>query len=352
MSTTFKISFLLSALWLSIAGSLLLDAHAFQGEEPTYQDATEGIIAAFEQVSLVAIGENHGHQQLYDFLGTLLKEPALQEAVDDIVVEFGNPFYQDVLDRYMQGEDVPFDSVRLVWRNTIVSPNTVWDSPVYEGFFRTIRAINETLPQEQQYRVLAGDTPVDWDQLKQKEDVFALFTPTRDEHFFQVVRHEVLKKKRKALLLAGGVHMSRSNMVHENKSGLRWAEVSATSLINLFYPGSVFVIGSMGKAKALDHERLATVPVGSLIPVQETWIGVLEANVITNMRNYDGTPFTKYGEARLEDMVDAILYWGKPDAFIKAEPSAQTYQDEAYWQALNRRSLLLRGQPMDESLRQ
>ena len=101
----------------------------------------------------------------------------------------------------------------------------------------------------------------------------------------------------------------------------------------------------------MDHTRRSHVPKGSLVRVKGTWLGALEANVVTNMQNFDGTPFTLYGDALLEDMVDAILYWGPPEAFTYAEPPPRLYQDDVYWEALNRRSLMLRGQPMDSTLR-
>ena len=319
-------------------------------ENLPFEEATTSIAQAFEDAHLVAIGESHRHQELYDFLADLLRNPAIQAAVDDIVVEYGNALYQNVLDRYIRGDPVPLDSVRLVWRNTISSPNTVWDSPVYETFFETVRTINASLPPDRRYRVLAGDHPVNWDVIERREDLIPFFQRFRSEHIFQVVRQEVLRKNRKGLLIAGGVHTSRQSMVRQRDSGLQWAETSAGSLIASYFPDALFVIGANVK-EGIDHTRLSHIPKGSLVRVEGTWLGTLEANVVTNMRNFDGSPFTLYGDARLEDMVDAILYWGPPEAFTYAEPPPDIYQDDAYWATLNRRSLLIRGQPMDSTLR-
>lgn len=319
--------------------------------EIRYHDPVEHISEAFSTAHLVAIGENHGHKELYDFLSVLLRDAAVQQAVDDIVVEFGNALYQPVLDRYIMGEAVPFDSVRLVWRNTVSSPSTVWDSPVYEAFFQTVREINADLPPEQRYRVLAGDPPIDWDRIESRDDLMPFFRRFRDEHFFEVVRTEVLGKGRKGLLLAGGLHMNRRNAVRERSSGLRWAEVTVASLIDIYYPGALYVVQSVGKEK-LDYARLATLPRGVLVPIEGTWIGALEVNGITTLRNYDGSPMTMFGDARFQDMADAILYWGSPDELTYLEPPPQLYQDDAYWEELNRRSHIARDQPMNESLRQ
>lgn len=53
-----------------------------------------------------------------EFLLDLLRNPALPGKVNDIAVECGNELYQSVLDRYIAGNDVPVEEVRLVWRNT------------------------------------------------------------------------------------------------------------------------------------------------------------------------------------------------------------------------------------------
>jgi hypothetical protein len=53
------------------------------------------------------------------------------------------------------------DSLREIWQNTTV-PNYGWDRPIYEEFFRAVRAVNASRPT-QQLRVLLGDPPIDWD---------------------------------------------------------------------------------------------------------------------------------------------------------------------------------------------
>lgn len=48
------------------------------------------------------------------------------------------------------------------WQNT-TQPFTTFDIPIYEEFFRTVRAVTQSLPHEHQIRVLLGDPPIDWD---------------------------------------------------------------------------------------------------------------------------------------------------------------------------------------------
>lgn len=98
-------------------------------------DPVSSIIDAFGKARVVALGENHGHQEFHSLVIEVLERPEAQGVIQDIAVEWGNAKYQDVIDRYVSGEEVSRAELVRVWRNTIVSPNTVWDAPVYEAFF-------------------------------------------------------------------------------------------------------------------------------------------------------------------------------------------------------------------------
>src|ERR1700751_1935794 len=111
---------------------------------------------------MVGIGESHGLQNHHDALQLLLADPRLPEVVDDIVVEFGNARYQDTMDRFIAGHPVADAELRAVWRNTTQSPRQTWDAPVYEQFYRTVRAVNWARRGGRQTRVLLGDPAIDW----------------------------------------------------------------------------------------------------------------------------------------------------------------------------------------------
>lgn len=321
-----------------------------ESQNPIASDPIEGIRAALDDHFIIAIGENHGHEQLYEWLELLLRNPGIQERVDDIVVEYGNSLYQDVLDRYIAGEDIPFEQYSKVWRNTVVSPNTVWDCPVYELFFRFVRELNATLPEEHRYRVIAGDPPIDWSKIHDRNDLKPYFD--RPAYFADIVEREVLDQGRRALLIAGGGHFTRVCRVRESRHAVRWAEVTIVAHLELRFPGSTYIVQSMARAgDAYDPSKLEYMPRGALVGIADTWLGALPANSITTMRNYDGTPFTLYGNATFADMVDAIIYWGPESEAGYSEPSASIYRDEVYWAELNRRSQIVRDQSMDPSLR-
>jgi hypothetical protein len=86
--------------------------------DPQPLDATRAILAVFDKYELVGLGAGHGFKDLDDFILSLIRNPAFPDKANDIVVECGNRLYQDTLDRYISGEDVPTSKLQLVWRNT------------------------------------------------------------------------------------------------------------------------------------------------------------------------------------------------------------------------------------------
>ena len=165
------------------------------------------LIRAFESHAIVAVAEApHGSEQLHSFLVSLVRDPRFASVVNDIVVEFGNARYQDIVDRFVRGDDVPHPVLQRVWQDT-TQVTDVWDRAVYEQFYRAVRDVNENLPRERQLRVLLGDPPVDWE--RGPPDA-GKWTPKRTEHAAQVVLDQVVAKNRRALVIYGGAHLVRT----------------------------------------------------------------------------------------------------------------------------------------------
>ena len=126
-------------------------------------DPVTAIVDAFQSYSIVAVGDGgHGWEQAHAFRLALIRDPRFAATVNDIVVEFGNSRYQNVMDRFIRDENVSFDLVREAWHNT-TQPLTQWDRSIFEEFYRAVRAVNMSLPKERKMRVLLGDPPVDQD---------------------------------------------------------------------------------------------------------------------------------------------------------------------------------------------
>lgn len=105
------------------------------------------ILDAFRSHSVVALGETHGNERGHAFRLALIRDPRFAAAVNDIVVEFGNARYQELMDRFVRGDDVSDEALRHVWQDT-TAISGVWDRPIYEEVFRAVRAVNASLPRD------------------------------------------------------------------------------------------------------------------------------------------------------------------------------------------------------------
>jgi len=152
------------------------------------------LISAFDDIDVVALDDTHQRKVDSDLRIRLVRAPKFAQKVRLIVIEFASTAEQSVLDRYINGNDVPFAELRQVWRNTCC-PDT-WDSPVYADFLAAVREVNRGLPVDKRIRVLAADPPAG--------------TPAteRDASAISVLKKERLDKAGKALLIFGGGHLN------------------------------------------------------------------------------------------------------------------------------------------------
>jgi hypothetical protein len=179
---------------------------ALAQEEPSsvhVDNALAGILDAFDSYPIVAIGDNHNVQQLGDFYIQLIQQQEFAQQVRNIVFEYGNAFYQDVIDRYVNGEDVPFEELQRVWTPTFAyGPSPV--AQMYIDFYRAVREINAALPEGERLRVWLGDPPLNPDQ----PIIYSPNNPppNRDEHFAGVVSR-LISQGEKALVIIGAYHL-------------------------------------------------------------------------------------------------------------------------------------------------
>src|SRR4029450_8137774 len=106
-----------------------------------------------------------------------------------------NARYQGLVDRFVAGGTVTDEELRHVWQDTTQIEET-WALPIYEEFFRAVRAVNVGRPAKLQIRVLLGDPPIDWSQVRSGDDLRNGMD--RDAHAVDVIRTEVLGKNRRA----------------------------------------------------------------------------------------------------------------------------------------------------------
>lgn len=211
---------------------------------PKVTDAKDGIFAAFQTRPLVGLGDNHGLSQEMDFYAALIRDPRFAAEVGNIVLEVGGAAQQATIDRYVNGETVPYPELRRVWTDVVGWMPTV----TYLGFiniYATIRDVNMTLPPDKRIKVWLGEPVIDWSKIRTWEQ-WREPAGKRDSHPAELIEREILAKDQKALVIYGGWHLGP------------WAD-SLRAMVEVKRPNSFFVVmpysGHAEKACSVAFEK-------------------------------------------------------------------------------------------------
>jgi hypothetical protein len=303
------------------------------------RDATAVVAEALRSHSLVFISEHHWSVPVHDQLRRIIADPEVGRLVQDIVVEFGNPLYQGVIDRYVAGEHVPLDSLRLAWRNT--TQLLAWDSPLYERFYETVRAINATRAPDRRLRLIAGDPPIDWSRTHRAEDIPRTYG-FRDIETVGIIEREVLARGRRAIVIIGEEHVIRTTDQAPNAPAKPLERQSLGEALHARHPGTVFLIGTVVGESSRLARAVRHWPNGSMARITGTALGLADVAI----RRRDTTaasaiPPAPPGSLRLQDLFDALLYAGPVDEDL--EPRGATYREEpGYEREIRRRIEILK----------
>jgi hypothetical protein len=136
-----------------------------------YAAAADSVAAQFDTHQFVFMGSTHGWKKQHDFQLCLLSRPAFQRRVTDVMVEWANPVYQNMADRYLiKLEPIPIDSLAPVWINTDASD--LWGRlTLMPAFYQAVRAMNEQLEPARRIRVIGGNETIDWSTVQTQQDV-------------------------------------------------------------------------------------------------------------------------------------------------------------------------------------
>jgi hypothetical protein len=292
------------------------------------EPAIPAILKAFETFEVVGITAAHGEKDIDDFILSLIRDPRFPASVNDIVVECGNVRYQPVLDRYITGEDVPFNEVQHVWRDTTVQ-QMCGASGFYEQLYPLVRSLNQRLPATSRLRIVAADPPIDWSKIRSYEDLTPFFD--RDGSIASVMEREVLSKHRKALMLFGIFHL-----LHGGGPG----QGDAVTRYERHYPGRTFVISDFGYYGTGDEPlRDVTAPGGvwpSLLRTKNSRLGslgldsFLPSPITTDQDCNVMDAFAGKSSKTVADQIDAFLYLGPQKALLTEPLPADIALDRAY----------------------
>jgi len=305
------------ASWCAAAGLSNLSAAQGGGAQPAIPvEVIPAILEAFRTHRIVSYPGGHtdgneGQAQLR----ALIRDPRFASIVNDIVVEFGSSRYQDLMDRYVRGEDVSESAVRVAWLNA-VQAGTALDNANTAAFFRNVREVNAALPAERKLRVLLGDPPMDWDNIRNKAD-FRKWVIQRDSYPADLVRREVLAHDRRALIVYANGHLIRQEIL-TNYDMSTWQAQSIVSLLEAAAT-RVFTVRTDGDLARWQADTASWKPM-SLTIVRGTTIGAADFSDFESVsqryrvqgeENFVPLPREQWVSRRLEEIVDAILYVGR-----------------------------------------
>jgi hypothetical protein len=313
------------------------------------------ILDAFQTHQIVAIGDTHGNEQGHAFLLSLIRDSRFAAVVNDIVVEFGSARYQDVADRYVRGDELPDDLLRQVWQNA-VTPTAFVDRP-HREILAAVRTVNRSLPRDRQLRVLLGDPPIDWARIRDRKDHWK-WVEMRDSYPAALIRLEVLARQRKALIVYGGGHLQRKQML-SNFEMDAWQAQTIVSLLEASGPERVFVIWPNSQLADIQPD-VTSWKAPSLAAIKATVLGAADVgrywgdNPMAATRfafregNLVPVPREQWRSLPAEDQFDAVLYLGPPSAMTSIQWSPAICEDAEFIETRLRR-IALAGLPQAEA---
>jgi hypothetical protein len=265
-------------------------------------------------VPIVGLADWHGLAQ-ENFYAQLVSDPRFSKEVGNIVVEFGGAAQQTTIDRYVAGEDIPYERLRTVWTDTVGWLPTV-TSVGYLNVFAQIREVNKRLPRSERIHVWLGEPPIDWSKIQTPSDLTQI--AQRDQYPAELIRSEILAKHKKALVIYGAIHFTGLDKLR--------------SLIEQSYPQSFFVV--------MPYHGYP----------QKTDSAALEQN-IQSWRERSASSIPGVGPVLLVGQsliagADALLYLGPAVSLTQSPMTPDLYLDENFRREIDRRSMILTGSPL------
>lgn len=285
-------------------------------------DAKTAILDVFGHYRFVAIGDAHGNQQGEAFQLALIRDPRFPAVVNDILVESGNARYQELVDRYVRGEEVPSEALQRIWLDTTQQHIASLEPP---EILASVRRINASLPAERRLRVLLGEPPIEWERIRTTEDLRQWESEPladRDRFAVELIRQEVLAKDRRVLALYGAGHFFR--------------KVINLSIVTLLEDEHLkaFTIWTNAAAELASMQPdVATWPVPSLTHVRGTVLGRKD---IAEYFGPSGKDIPPQWRAPMEDQFDAVLYLGPLSTITLSRPQPWRCSEPAMRERLRR----------------
>jgi hypothetical protein len=303
---------------------------------PVPVEPIAAIVDAFRTHDVVGVSDPHGNVQMQAWLLSLVRDPRFAAAVDDIVIETASARYQDAIDRFVRGDDVPRDVLRKAWEEHTVVNSIGLQA---EEFIRAVRMVNAAPGSGRKLRVIAGDPPIDWDNVTSRDD-HRRWIELRDTYPADLIRRQVLDRGRRALVIYGQGHLQRRQIV-SNYDMSTWQAQTIVSLLARDPAVRIFTVWTLMDRNAELPEGVASWQVPSVAAMRGTTLGAKDFGTYDRglgegtrfaVRNGQLIPLPRneWQAMRMEDQFDAILYLGPPSSLTNGEVAAALCQDQRY----------------------
>lgn len=312
--------------------------------QPDDYDAVNYIVSSFETCNIIGISEGpHGLDNSHAFFRKMFEDKRIQNTVNIIIVEFASVAYQDILDNFIEGGEVDKKDIQKIWQESGQNHDGHWDRPIYFQFLEQIRSMNLNLPPDKHIRVLAGDPAIEWKSVTSIQDYFR-YLPQRDLFPARIAIEYGIYQNKKVLLIYGDTHLTKIN--DRPGDSTHWV---IPFIINKQKSNSMKTIGIFYTDRL---DKIITNPPWPAYSVID-----LSKNDLGNMPAKQFYPeFIKYidsdgSKLRVKDIYDALLYVGDQNSWKISPITPNAFKDDEYWKELNRRSLIIWGEPIDEKMR-
>jgi hypothetical protein len=287
-------------------------------QPPLPSDPIAAIIEAFRTHNVVTLTDPHGNVQVQAFLLSLVRDSRFPDAANDIVIEMASARYQDAIDRFVRGDDVDRSILRKAWEDHTVANSLGIQA---EELIRAVRTVNASLSEARRLRVVAGDPPIDWDNIISGQDS-RRWTELRDSYPADLVRRQVLDRGRRALVVYGQGHLQRRQIV-ANYDMSTWQAQTVVSLLERDHGARIFNVWTLLDRGVELPEGVTSWRVPSLAPLRGTTLGARDFGLYSRGLG-DGSRFGVNGGQlvpvpreewkmmRMEEQFDALLYLGPP----------------------------------------
>jgi hypothetical protein len=317
---------------------------------PTPVEPIAAILEALKTHDVVALSDPHGNVQVQTFLLSLVRDSRFPAAVNDIVIETASARHQDVIDRFVRGDDIQKDVLRRAWEDHTVANSLGVQA---EEMIRAVRAINVSLGDTRKLRVIAGDPPIDWDNVPSSQD-HRRWTELRDTYPADLIRRQVLDRGRRALVIYGQLHLQRRQIASDYDMST-WQSQTLVSVLERDPAVRIFNVWTLLDSNVELPDGVTSWRVPSLAAMQGTTLGEkdfgsysrgLGTRFAVKSGQLVPLPPAEWRMMRMQDQFNALLYLGPPSSMTTiTAPAALCRDPEFVKNRLHR--LVLAGPPVE-----